>query len=194
MKISGYTPSPSPQLSDRLIGTDAITLETYNFTILEMLALGSSMYAPNDFGSFIDLTTQSCISGGIKAIELSDTLYSNNISVASASHIVFANAGKYSISMSANPIKNSGGATFLSFWLRVNSIDIPNTTRTFELTATTIPFPVEVTFPVIDADSADYAEIMWTQNGDITINNESENLSVPFPASPSVIVSIDRYY
>ena len=195
MKISKYTPAPSPQLSDKLIGTDVSGDDnTYNFTITDILTLGQTMYAPNDYISCFDTTTQSCITDGIKAVEYDTTLLYNNISIASGTQITFLATGVYNIQLSARPEMASGSNDVIAFWLRLNGVDVSNSARTFHLAATTDVDTRTVIFPLVSVQDTDYVEIMWTQNGNIDLTPDVENLVIPYPAAPSVVLNVTRVY
>jgi hypothetical protein len=200
MKISQYANATPLGVSSKLIGTNvSANDETANFTISDVLGLGDAYFAPNDYGSFFDNTTQTAASGTIEAIRYNNTLNSNNVSIgldgsSNPTEITFVNAGVYNIQFSAQVYRASGGAEKkVSIWLRVNGVDVPNS-------ATHITLKANANYAVASwnffqqVTNGQYAQIMWSQDDTISLLAEPADLILPHPAVPSVILTVNRVY
>jgi hypothetical protein len=40
--------------------------------------------------------------------------------------------------------------------------------------------------------AGDYAQIMWTQSGNVVLHYDSANITIPYPEVPSVILTVNR--
>lgn len=195
-KISTYA-TAGPALSDKLIGTeDNQGKDTKNFYVSDVLQLGSQYFAPNDFGSFYDVTTQTVSVNNIAAMKFSNTVYSNNVSMQSDgseyTQITFQNAGTYNIQFSAQIERLSGGGDVnVVIWLRVNGQDVQHTATKMTLKSGS-SFAVASWNFFQQVSAGDYAQIMWTQSGNVVLHYDSANITIPYPEVPSVILTVNR--
>lgn len=200
MKISQYANATPLGVSSKLIGTNvSANDETANFTISDVLGLGDAYFAPNDYGSFFDSTTQNVTSGQIAAMKYATTVNSNNVSIgldgsSNPTEITFTNAGVYNIQFSAQIYRASGGSDKkVSIWLRVNGVDVPNS-------ATHITLKANANYAVASwnffqqVTNGQYAQIMWSQDDTISLLAEVADVVLPHPAVPSVILTVNRVY
>ena len=102
MKISQYANATPLGVSSKLIGTNvSANDETANFTISDVLGLGDAYFAPNDYGSFFDSTTQNVTAGQIAGVDVPNsathiTLEANtNYAVASWNFFQQVTNGQY---------------------------------------------------------------------------------------------------
>ena len=175
MKISQYANATPLGVSSKLIGTNvSANDETANFTISDVLGLGDAYFAPNDYGSFFDNTTQTAASGSIAAMRYNNTVNSNNVSIeldgsSNATEITFTNAGVYNIQFSAQAYRSSGGSDAkLSIWLRVNGVDVPNSATHITLKANSNYVVASWNF-FQQVTNGQYAQIMWSQDSTISL-------------------------
>ena len=150
------------------------------------------------YGSFFSLLDQTVVSGSAKAMSYEVQDVASGVSIAnnfslSPTRITIQNTGIYNIQFSSQFYKTGGGSdAHLIIWLRKNGNDIPSTSTKLHFANNSIydvaawNFFVEVTNP------NDYFEIMWTQDDAIIIAHEPENLVVPYPEIPSVILTVNQ--
>ncbi len=143
-------------------------------------------------GSFLDLTSQSVDIGAIAAVKLGTTIFSNGVSVSNNSRINVDYSGIYNLQFSMQLRRTSGGgAKQVIIWLRVNGADVPNS-------ATHVTFQASSDYLIpawnffIDMTSGQYVELMWTQDDAIILTYEAANTIIPYPAVPSVILTMNK--
>lgn len=153
--------------------------------------------SPLKYGAFYDMTDQSVTSGEVTAMQYGTVDFANGVSIENDTDtkptlIEIANAGVYNIQFSSQFYRESGGSSaYLNIWFRKNGTDIPNS-------STKIHFANNATYIVaawnflVDADPGDQYQIMWTQDDAIRMEHEHENLVVPYPAIPSVILTVTQ--
>ena len=143
-------------------------------------------------GSFLDLTSQSVDIGAIAAVKLGTTIFSNGVSVSNNSRINVDYSGIYNLQFSMQLRRTSGGGPKqVIIWLRVNGVDVPNS-------ATHVTFQASSDYLIpawnffIDMTSGQYVELMWTQDDAIILTFEAANTIIPYPAVPSVILTMNK--
>lgn len=156
-----------------------------------------SIIPANYYGSFYDTTDQTCPLGGIKAMKYNTTVLSNGVTIVNdglgnPTQITFANSGVYNIQFSAQLQRTSGGTSKqVIIWLRKNGVDIPES-------ATHITMQANANYLVAAWNffesiiAGQYIEIMWSQDDAIDIVHEPINLTIPCPAIPSVILTVNK--
>lgn len=148
-------------------------------------------------GSFYDTTDQSVTSGQVAPMEYNTTDFSSGISVindlsSNPSIIKIAFDGKYNIQFSAQLYRENGGnAAEVVIWLRKNGTNVPDTSTIVHFANNTV-YSVAAWNFFVDANAGDEFQIMWTQNDGIILLHDSENLVVPYPAIPSVILTVSK--
>lgn len=154
-------------------------------------AVGATLY----HGSFYDVQDQTGTANSIQAMKLRQTDFSSGVSIggANSTQITIANAGIYNIAFSAQFHQtNSSGIT--NIWLNKNGTPMANTNGKVAITANN-PYYVAAWNLFVDADAADYFELMWSSTSNNTvIEYEAETGSGPtlHPAVPSVIVTVNK--
>jgi hypothetical protein len=194
-KISTYPIDTTVTLSDKVIGSDAENSNsTKNYTLGDIAKL---FYSSTYFGSFYDTTDQTVSSGGIAAFKYNTTDISNGVSITNnlssqPTRITVANSGVYNIQFSAQLQRLSGGSSKkVTIWLRVNGTDVPNTATNLTVQANATYLLASWNFyQLLTANQ--YAEIMWTQDDAIDIVHENADLSIPHPAVPSIILTVNK--
>jgi len=149
------------------------------------------------YGAFYDTTDQSVTSGQVTAMQYNTVDFANGISIETDANnkptlIEIDNAGIYNIQFSAQFTRVSGGTSaYLDIWLRKNGTNIPSTSTKIHFANNNIYVVAAWNF-LVDADSGDQFQIMWTQDDAIKMEHEAENLVVPYPAIPSVILTVTQ--
>lgn len=151
----------------------------------------------HNYGSFYDTTTQTVTSGGIAAIKYNTAVISSGVTIVNnpsgqPTRITFANAGTYNIQFSAQLNRATGGSSKqVSIWLRKNGTDVPysNTHLTVQANASYLV----AAWNFMETVAANqFIEIMWSQNDAINIVAEPADTVLPHPATPSVILTVDK--
>lgn len=148
-----------------------------------------------------DTTDQSATANTATIITLNNIdAASYGVSIASGSRITFANAGVYTISFSIQFANNDAQVQYATVWLRKNDSgstgDIPDSATNLAIISKQGSIPgqavmtVPFTLPVI---ANDYIELVWsTTNANVTIEQFPTHTSPTYPATPSVIVSVQQ--
>lgn len=197
-KISTYAIDGTPSLSDKVIGTEvANNNETKNYLISDILDLGSTLYVPIAYGSFYDTTTQTATSGAIATMKYNTTVLSNGVSIVNdglgdPTEITFTDAGIYNIQFSAQLQRTSGGSdATISIWLRQNGSNVADSTTHLTLKANTNYVVAAWNF-FQQVGAGDNVQIMWSHNDAIQILYEAPGVAPVRPATPSVILTVNR--
>ena len=156
-------------------------------------------YLTKDKGSFYDTTTQTVTSGGIAAMKFNttDDHCTSGVSIANngsgqPTRITVSKTGVYNIMFSAQLYRNSGGTSKQAvIWLRKNGVDMADTSTHIAVQANAVYLVAAWNF-FVQLNTGQYCEIMWTQNDDISINYEAANTTVPYPATPSIILTVNE--
>ena len=197
-KISTYAIDGTPSLSDKVIGTEvANNNETKNYLISDILGLGSTLYVPIAYGSFYDTTTQTAVSGAIATMKYNTTSLSNGVSIVNdglgnPTEITFTDAGVYNIQFSAQLQRTSGGSdATISIWLSQNGSNVADSTTHLTLKANTNYVVAAWNF-FQQVGAGDNVQIMWSHNDAIQILYEAPGVSPTRPATPSIILTVNR--
>ena len=147
----------------------------------------------NPYGSFYDTTNQSVAIDGIAAMTYNTTVSSYGVNIVSGSRIKFDYAGIYNIQFSTQFERGSGStAKDVAIWLRLNGSDVPNSATRITFQGAGGHYFVAAWNFFQSVNKNDYCEIMWTQNDSIEIAYDPANLTIPYPAIPSVILTVNK--
>lgn len=149
------------------------------------------------YGSFYDTTNQTVASGGVAAFKYNTSIehdgvdITNNLS-GNPTRITFEHAGTYNIQFSAQLQRLSGGSSKqVVIWLRLNGVDVPHSATHITVQANaTYLLAAWNFFQAVTAGQ--YVEIMWTQDDAIDIVADAANTVVPYPATPSIILTVNK--
>lgn len=197
-KISTYAIDGTPSLSDKVIGTEvANNNETKNYLISDILGLGSTLYTPIAYGSFYDTTTQTAVSGAIATMKYNTTVLSQGVSIVNdglgnPTEVTFTDAGVYNIQFSAQLQRTSGGSdASISIWLRLNGSDVTDSNTHLTLKANTNYVVAAWNF-FQQVSAGDNVQLMWSHNDAIQLLYEVAGTSPVHPATPSIILTVNR--
>jgi hypothetical protein len=188
--------------------TDCVYLDDINSNVIkrvnvvdfaEGLAPIIEPYLTKDRGSFYDTTTQTVASNAIAAMKFNsvDTDATSGVSVEPdpsnrKNKITVSKTGVYNIMFSAQIFRESGGTSKqVIIWLRKNGVDMPNTSTHVAVQANARYLVAAWNF-FIQLDAGEYCQIMWTQDNDITLQYEAPNTTIPYPAVPSIILTVNE--
>jgi hypothetical protein len=188
--------------------TDCVFLDDVNSDVIkrvnvvdfaEGLAPIIEPYLTKDRGSFFDTTTQTVTSGEIAAMKFNsvDTDATNGVSVEEdpsnrKNKITVSKTGVYNIAFSAQLERTSGGTSKqVVVWMRKNGVDMENTATHVAVQANANYLVIAWNF-FVQLDAGEYCQLMWTQDDAIEIKYEVPNTTVPYPATPSIILTVNE--
>lgn len=163
---------------------------------------GDGRYVSTPYNQLISNSDQSAASVATAyAVTLDVSEFPDGISIASSSHIVFAQMGIYNLTYSIQLKNTNNDLETVDIWLRKDGTDIANSNTRFAIPArksTGDPsYLVAVTPIMVDITAANqYIQIMWrTSNTAVTIEQlpavtASPGVTPAIPATPSVIVGV----
>lgn len=180
------------QISDKIMATDVYSNMFY----------GDGRYISTPYNQLISNADQTAASVATAyAVALDTSEYPDGISIASTSHIVFAQPGIYNLTYSIQLKNTNNDLETVDIWLRKNGTDIANSNTRFAIPArksTGDPsYLVAVTPIMVDITTANhYVELMWrVSNTAVTIEQlpavtASPGVTPAIPATPSVIIGV----
>jgi hypothetical protein len=154
---------------------------------------------PQIIASFHDETTQvHTLTNVAKAMNISHEDISNGItrindSFGNPTIIFIPFTGVYNLQFSAQIYRTSGGSSEqVSIWFRKNGVDIPMSNTHLNVVANS-RYSVASWNIFVTCASGDEIQLMWSVTAlGITIPSVAPDLTVPHPATPSLIVTVDK--
>lgn len=147
------------------------------------------------YGSFYDTTTQTAAIDTPTPMKLNTTDFVNGFSIqndllGNPTRITANRNGRYNLQFSAQINRESGGNTRqIDIWIRINDIDVPSSNTAISVVANSNKLVAAWNW-FLSLNATQYVQIMWAQNDAIDLLFEPENLTIPYPATPSVITTI----
>lgn len=89
-----------------------------------------------NYGFFADGTQTNPVANGINTVSFTTAGPTNGISVVGGNAITVVNAGTYTKMFTLIVNKTAGGTSSVSFWLRLNGVDVQGSRQDLELTNT----------------------------------------------------------
>jgi hypothetical protein len=156
-----------------------------------------SDFTVSSIASFFSTQTQSATTINTpKAMTLNNTdIPSSSISVASNSRITVNTSGIYNLQFSAQVDRVSGsGLDVIDIWYRVQGVDAPNSNTKITIAGNVNESKVVASWNFfISLNANQYVELMYSVTDlAVQIVAEAENLLVPFPFTPSLIVTMQK--
>lgn len=154
----------------------------------------SSAYVPK-YASYYDTTTQTVVSGASKAMQFNTPNLYAGITIANdllgkPTRITVDETGTYNIQFSAQIVRTSGGSPKrIVIWVKVNGVDVPWSSTYATVEANSDHTVIGWNF-FIYMINAQYAELWWTQDDDITFGVDP--VSLIYPNVPSVILTVSK--
>jgi hypothetical protein len=156
-----------------------------------------SDFTVSSIASFFSTQTQSATTINTpKAMTLNNTdIPSSSIIVASNSRITVNENGIYNLQFSAQVDRVSGsGLDVIDIWYRIQGVDVPNSNTKITIAGNVNESKVVASWNFfIPLTANQYVELMYSVT-DLAIQlvAETENLLVPFPLTPSLIVTMQK--
>lgn len=172
------------------------TGQRYHLTAAEYATL-----VANDikYGAWSNTASQTAAAANTAyAMTVNTTDYTNGCSVASSSRFTAANAGLYNVQFSAQLASTDASIHDVSIWLRKNGTDVANTNSMVSVPSKHGSVNGQL-LPAwnffIQLSASDYVEIMWsTSTTNVSIEATGTQTSPTRPATPSLIVTMDRVH
>lgn len=161
-KISSYANDSTPNLSDKLIGTDVDNLNaTKNFTVGQVVSLANANLAATQVlngTSFVTQAPSALDTPLIVSFGAAQGSISTPVQLDTFGKVIFNQAGLYIINGfgSVERQGSSGGVSVLLFRARLNGVQV-STTKGFHLDTPNMDIPYEVTIPF----QANAGDIFW---------------------------------
>jgi hypothetical protein len=154
-------------------------------------------YLTKVYGSFNSNVTQTASQINTpKAMNFENTdSFSSGASIVSNSRITVAEAGVYNLQFSAQLDRVVGtGTDFINIWIRIQSIDVPNTNTVVTISGNANQSKLVASWNFyVNLLAGQYVELMYSVT-DLQINliYAPASLTVPHPATPSIIATIEK--
>lgn len=162
MKISSYANDSTPNLNDKLIGTDVNNLDaTKNYLIGDIVSLANANLAATQVlngTSFVTQAPSALDTPLIVSFGAAQGTPQDDVMLDSAGKVIFNKAGLYMINGfgSVERQGSSGGVSVLLFRARLNGVQV-SVTKGFHLDTPNMDVPYEVTIPF----QANTGDIFW---------------------------------
>lgn len=161
-KISSYANDSTPNLTDKLIGTDVNNMDaTKNYLIGDIVSLANATLSANQVlngTSFVTQAPSALDTPLIVSFGAAQGSPSTDVSLDAFGKVTFNKAGLYMINGfgSVERQGSSGGVAILLFRARLNGTQV-SATKGFHLDTPNLDIPYEVTIPF----QANVGDIFW---------------------------------
>jgi len=148
------------------------------------------------YGQFSLNANQTAASANTAAVVQFDTTeLSNGIYLSNTTRLNVRNAGTYNVSFSLQLENSTNDIQYAEVWYRVNGTDVPNSSSRFGIPqrkSTGSPAAIIGYMQIfLELDADDYVELAGdVSNTGVTLAYYAADVSIPRPATPSVICSI----
>lgn len=120
-----------------------------------------------NYGFFTDGTQTNPVADTVNIMTFTNTGPSNGISVVGGTDITVVNAGTYTKMFTVIVSKTSGGTTSVSFWFRLNGVDVPGSRQDLDLTNTLAQTFASGNY-TLDMPANGYIQMCWS-SADTTV-------------------------
>lgn len=192
-EIHNY-PLTATDINDSFFDIDQFNGLAYDTKKVPNDVLVNSLFNNNVHSSYCHLAVQTPASINTPfAIEFSTIIFENGTTLNATDGIDVLSDGTYNVQFSAQLERTSGGASEqCMIWFRVNGIDVinSNTHLTMQANAGKLVGAWNLFLQLV---AGDRVQIMYAvTDTDITLLYEPSDLVIPHPATPSMIVTINR--
>ena len=175
-------------------------LSANNLTVGCAVSVGANKVLINatpKIGSFFSTQTQSATTINTpKAMTLNNTdAFSSGVSIVSNSQITVDTTGIYNLQFSAQIDRvTTSGVDLIEIWFRKQGVDIPNSNTKVTVSGSANQAKLVASWNFyVSLTAGQYVELMYSVTDlQVQIVTEAENLAVPYPATPSLIVTIQK--
>lgn len=192
-EIHNY-PLTATDINDSFFDVDQFNGLIYESKKVPTAVMNESIINNNSKGIYYsDLTQLALAINTPTKLKFATVVFEQGLTLSSASAITAATAGYYNLQFSAQINRISGGSSQnISIWFRKNNIDIPFSNTHLTVVANSGKLVGSWNF-VEYLNAGDFISIMYSvSNLAIQILSEPADLVVPHPATPSVIVTINK--
>lgn len=161
--------------------------------IHEIITSDTSIVVPK-YGSFYSTQTQVPALETIYAITLNNTDAdaTSGVSIVDNSKITVDATGVYNVQFSAQLYRSTGGTSKQAIiWLRKNGVDIPATSTHVTMQANATYLVASWNF-FVKLNAGQNVQLMIWQDDAIELLYDPANVTVPYPATPSVILTVEK--
>lgn len=192
-EIHNY-PLTATNINDSFFDVDQFNGLIYESKKVPTAVMNESIINNNSKGIYYsDLTQLALAINTPTKLKFATVVFEQGLTLSSASAITAATAGYYNLQFSAQINRISGGsAKNISIWFRKNNVDIPFSNTHLTVVANSGKLVGSWNF-VQYLNAGDFISIMYSVT-DLAIEllSEPADLVVPHPATPSVIVTINK--
>lgn len=155
-----------------------------------------SQFAHN-YGAFSDSTDQTGSVSAGTAMTFNTTDIADGVTVASNSRLTVPEDGIYDLQFSAQ-LKNTDNSQHeVIIWFRVNGVDVANSATHITVparkSASIFGYAVASWNIFLDMNASQYVEIIWLPSSTlVTVEHLPSSASPAYPASPSVIATVQQ--
>lgn len=143
------------------------------------------------YGSFYDTTTQ-LNSSTFNTMRFDTQAEANDVSIVDGTKITVVHTAVYNVQFSAQFDKTDAGTDVVDVWLAVNGTNLAWSDTKLSLVGNNAKMVAAWNF-VLTMSAGQYCELRWASpDVDLRLYAEPEDLVVPHPAVPSVIVTITQ--
>ena len=192
-EIHNY-PLTATDINDSFFDVDQFNGLIYESKKVPTSVMNESIINNNSKGIYYsDLTQLALVINTPTKLKFATVVFEQGLTLSSASAITAATAGYYNLQFSAQINRTTGGsAKQISICFRKNNVDIPFSNTHLTVVANSGKLIASWNF-VQYLNAGDYISIMYSVNDlDIQLLAEAADLVVPHPATPSVIVTINK--
>lgn len=145
-----------------------------------------------NYGFFTNGTQTNPVADTVNLVTLSNTGPTNGVSIVGGTDITVANAGVYTKMFTLLAAKTSGGTTTMSFWLRLNGVDVPGSRQDLDLINT-----LSLTFAsgnfTLTIPAGGYIQMCWSSSDTTAVLTALPAAVTPIrPTGASVKVTLTR--
>jgi hypothetical protein len=148
------------------------------------------------YGSFYSTSNQAAtVINTPKVMTLNNTDISNGVSIVSNSQITVNTAGLYNLQFSAQIDRVVGSGTdIIDIWLRKQGVDVSNTNGKVTISGSVNQSKLIASWNLfIVLNAGEYVELVYSVTDlQVQLIYEAANLTVPHPATPSLIVTMNK--
>ena len=145
------------------------------------------------YGQFSDSTDQPLVANVPKVVTFNTVDVSAGVSLVAATQLTVAAAGLYRFDVSLQMLNSGGGGSTITFWPRINGVNVPNSASSIEMgnnNNRTLPYVMLF----LQLNAGQYVEWVVDATGaNTSIEHFNAVVGPPaIPAIPSVIATVTR--
>jgi len=161
----------------------------------ELFSGAGGKYVAFPYGAFSSYTSQSTTANTATLLTLSNTDFSNTVSLQTGSKITVENAGIYNLQFSAQLQNLDNAPQDVFIWLKQNGTDIVGSTGKVGMPARKsagVPFhDIKGWNYFLSMNAGDYVQIYWsTTNASVTIETYAASGTPTKPSTASVVATL----